>query len=150
MDGLSGAVSVITVISVAVQLGDSIYKLSKFLKLIQNAPKEMQALLNDLDRLRQILAEVALIAEMQGRQDSAPAPSVTLFAALEECQRRFQSLEACAYEISSTLERTSFRKPLRPLKIPFQRDELKKCHEEMRQSIDYLGTLLVLNTTKIQ
>ena len=150
MDGLSGAASLIAVVSFAVQLGESIYKLSKLLKSIQNAPTEVQVLANDLDRLRQILAEVALVAEMQRGQESAPAPSTVLFAALDECQLRFQSLEAYASRFAFTVQRKGFRKALAPLKIPIEKDALQKLHGEMRQSVDHLGTLLVLNTTKIQ
>lgn len=122
MYGLSGAASIITVISLAVQLGDSVYKLSKLLKSIRNAPKALQTLAKTLDRLQQILAEVQLIAEKQKKQEFAPAPSQALHTALKDCNTQFLSLETCTSKVVASLQ--GGRKTSASFKIWIRKDDL--------------------------
>ncbi|KAL8929285.1 MAG: hypothetical protein Q9208_001368 [Pyrenodesmia sp. 3 TL-2023] len=150
MDGLSGAASLIQVISLAIQLGDSVFKFSRALKSIRNASKELQVLARDLDRLRGILWEVARIAQEQQYQSIACPPSVNLYTALENCRMRFEALEAYATKVNASLRRKGMQKTLGALKILGRRETLRELQVELDRSIDHLGTLLILNSTKIK
>ena len=147
MDPLSGAASVIAVISLVIQLGNSAHKLSKLLKSIKNAPKELRTLDDDLDRLRDVLAEIGQIAETQKIQESAPAPSFTLLRALESCNARFRSLETCVSKIAlSSLGKGQI---WASFKTRSRRDDLQNLYDGLRKSIDHLNTLLILNTANL-
>ncbi|KAL8722314.1 MAG: hypothetical protein Q9225_001162 [Loekoesia sp. 1 TL-2023] len=150
MDGLSGAASLIAVISLAVQLGDSVHKFSKSLKSVRSAPKDLQGLIKNLDRLQCILAEVAQLAEQQRNHGSAPPPSTTLLTALEDCRTQYQALEAYASKVTASLQRSGLQKTWASWKIPARKENLQKLYGELIRSIDQLGTVLVLNTTRIQ
>lgn len=150
MDGLSGAASLIQVISLAIQLGDSVFKFSRALKSIRNASKDLQVLAKDLERLRGILSEVAWIAQEQQNQSIASPPSVNLYTALENCRMRFEALEVFATKLNASLQRKGMQKTLGALKIPGRRGTLRDLQTELDRSIEHLGTLLILNTTKIK
>lgn len=150
MEVVGGAASLITVLSLAVQLGDSVYKLSRLIKSIKNAPKELQVVSKDLDRLRGILSEVALITQQQQSQDPAPLPSANFLAALQDCRERFQSFEAFASEVAASLQRKGLQKSIGALRFPARRGNLRQLYGDLDRSISHLGTFLVLNSTQIQ
>ena len=56
MDGLSGGASVFAVVSLAIQLQESITKLIEFWKAVQNAPSSISALLGELKTVSAVLA----------------------------------------------------------------------------------------------
>jgi len=57
MDGLSGASGVIAVVSVAVQLAESIKQLVEFGKAVEDAPPRISALFHDLEVLESVISE---------------------------------------------------------------------------------------------
>lgn len=60
MEVISGAASVIGIVSLAIQLTDSVAKLSDFLASIQEAPDSIKVILRDLDLLSTILSDIQL------------------------------------------------------------------------------------------
>ncbi|KAL9604140.1 MAG: hypothetical protein Q9219_000728 [cf. Caloplaca sp. 3 TL-2023] len=146
----NGAASVIAVTSLAIQLGDSVKKFSRFIRSIKNASKELGDLAKNLDRLERLLAEVAQVAEMQKSQGLAPQPSTTLITALEACRTEFQALEAYSSKVGASLQGRGVQKVRDSLRIPARKEKLQKLHNNLGKSIDQLGTVIVLNTTRIQ
>ncbi|KAF4624157.1 hypothetical protein G7Y89_g14014 [Cudoniella acicularis] len=65
MDGLSAAASGIAVISLAIQLVDSIREIKRFLRSVSEAPKELTRLLDLLDHLELILENTGQLIQMQ-------------------------------------------------------------------------------------
>jgi hypothetical protein len=55
MDGLSGAASVVAVVSLAIQLAEGIQKLSEFWKAVQDAPTNVGMLFDELETLSTVL-----------------------------------------------------------------------------------------------
>lgn len=72
MDGLSAAASGIAVVSLAIQVADSVQKLHGFLKSIRDAPDEVYRLSSMLIQLKGIVDEVKAIAEKQEKLRHAP------------------------------------------------------------------------------
>lgn len=58
MDGLSGAASVIGVVSLAVQLAQGISHLRSFFESVSNAPKDIVSVINDLALLARVLEQI--------------------------------------------------------------------------------------------
>lgn len=150
MDGLSGAASLIAVVSLAIQLGESVHKFSNLLRSIRNAPKDLQGLIKNLDRLQCILAEVAQLAEQQRSHGGTPPPSTAILTALDDCRTHYKALEAYASKITASLQQKGLQKTWASWKIPARKENLQKLHGELIRSIDQLGTVLVLNITRIQ
>lgn len=63
MDGICGASSVIAIISLAIQLGDSIKKLSDFWQSMKGAPREIKLIISDLSVLASLVDVIQHEAE---------------------------------------------------------------------------------------
>ena len=92
MDGLSSATGVIAVASIAIQLVDSIDKLSTFWNSIKDAPEEISGIAIDLWLLASVLTEIAVEA-----QHVTPDPS--LEAVLQNCQLKVNTLVSILHDI---------------------------------------------------
>lgn len=66
MEGLAAASSVIAVVSIAVQLADSIQKLCDFWESVQDAPEEIRGVIDDLKVLQLVVDELRHNEEMFG------------------------------------------------------------------------------------
>ena len=139
MDGISGLASVLAV-------ADTVYKLSKLLKSIRDAPAELRTLAQDLDRFRGILTEVRSIAEKQSTQQHTPTPSIVFLATLHDCEERFKSIDQCASKLTRSLQTSGFRKTWASLKIPLRKGELQKLRLDLRQSTRDLSLSLQVIT----
>lgn len=93
MDGISGAASVIAVISLAVQLGSGAHDLYTFLGTISDAPSELRRLKTHLSHIRAItfLAQDALENQRRLHGDSVPVANVVLMS-LEGCEDQVQHI----------------------------------------------------------
>lgn len=78
MDGLSGAASGIAVVSIAIQLADSVKKLCDFWDSVKDAPDDIHMVLTDLRLLSNVLAEIA-------HDEQHAQPDATLPLALDGC-----------------------------------------------------------------
>ena len=78
MDGLSAAASGMAVVSLAIQLGDSVKKLCEFWDSVIEAPGDIGMILADLELLSNILAEIA-------REEQHSQPDNNLVLALNGC-----------------------------------------------------------------
>lgn len=58
MEGLSAGASGIAVVSIALQLADSIKRFSEFIGSIQEAPEEIESFLSDLQILSSVLDDI--------------------------------------------------------------------------------------------
>ena len=56
---MDAAASVIAVVSIAIQLADSVKKLSDFWKSVEAAPLDVQTMITDLDLLSLVLHDIA-------------------------------------------------------------------------------------------
>lgn len=94
MDGLSGVASGMAVVSLSLQLIQSIGTIKNFVRDVKGASKELQRLIELLDRLNALLQDVRDIMErqtsLQGQQ--FPAPSMTIFSCLKSCEASIQPL----------------------------------------------------------
>ena len=85
MDGLSGAASGIAVVSLALQLGDSIKQLYDFWHSVKEAPDHVRTIATELSLLSSVLTEMAF-------EEQHLEPDQTLTTALEACHDRVKTL----------------------------------------------------------
>lgn len=84
---MDGAASIIAVVSIAVQLADSIKKQCDFWESIKAAPHEVQTIIADLDLLGFVLRDIAAEAGL-GQSDA------TLEKVLRGCGQKLQELDS--------------------------------------------------------
>ncbi|KAI9670532.1 MAG: hypothetical protein M1831_005752 [Alyxoria varia] len=82
---MDGAASAFAAVSLAIQLADSVKKLSDFWKSVQEAPPDVQCIITDLDLLSTVLCEIASEARHS-------KPDVTLQNGLCNCQVNVKAL----------------------------------------------------------
>lgn len=119
MDAISGAGSAIAIVSLAIQLADSIAKLSDFLESIQEAPDKIKSILTDLHVLSLILHD---IRDHQNKYGSN-ASVVTALGSLELRVTAFMALIR-QYEPSFESSRRRIRK-WTAVKAAFKEKKLK-------------------------
>lgn len=73
MDGLSAAASGIAVVSIAIQVSDSLQKVSDFIESIQEAPEEMESTFSELQVLSSLLEDIRLHNPLLSTNSSAQA-----------------------------------------------------------------------------
>ena len=92
MDGLSGAASAIAVVSLAIQLGDSVKKLCEFWASVKEAPDDVRAITADLQLLSSVLAGIA-------SEEQHFEPDPTLVTALKVCGENVTKLARIANDM---------------------------------------------------
>ena len=91
-EGLATAASGIAVLTVAVQLAQSIKKLSDFWSSIKEAPEDIQAIATDVDLLSNVLTRIA-------HETQHVEPDTALEATLNGCRVKVGKLTALLDEI---------------------------------------------------
>ncbi|KAK3172360.1 hypothetical protein OEA41_005681 [Lepraria neglecta] len=102
MDGLSSTASAIAVVSLAVQLADSVKKLCEFWSSVRDAPEDIHAIVTELELLSSGLPEIATGAQHV-------EPDVALIAVLKDCTLKVKNLRTLVCEIDADFISTSPR-----------------------------------------
>ena len=135
MDGLSSAASVIAVVSIAVQLADSIKKLCEFWGSVQEAPEEIQNMKADLEPLSAVLSEIAL--DVQQHQ----IPDDTSTTVLNQYRSKVGILNAIIEKIEPHFALKSCRaRTWSAIRTALKKKRLKKLH----MTLEGLKTTLIL------
>ena len=104
MDGLSSAASAIALVSLAIQLVDTVQEISKFLKNVQNAPKEVLRLIETLDQLQGTLDNVRHLIDQQFLVLRLPGSPAFITKAMENCVKQIKALETFASAAKRSLD----------------------------------------------
>ena len=134
-EGLATAASGIAVLTVAVQLAQSIKKLSDFWTSIKEAPEDIQAIVTDLDLLSNVLIRIAHEAQHV-------EPDASLAATLNVCLVKVRKLTALLNEIEPAFDSSDLRvRKWTALKAVLKQGQLVK----FQVALDRLkGTLLLV------
>ena len=134
-EGLATAASGITVLTVAVQLAQSIKKLSDFWTSIKEAPEDIQAIATDLDLLSNVFAHIA-------HETQHVEPDMTLAATLNGCWVKVGKLTALLDGIEPGFASSRLRiRKWTALKAVLKKEQLVK----FQVALDRLkGTLLLV------
>ena len=99
---MDGAASAIAVVSLAIQLADSVKQLYSFWKSVKEAPEDVQAITTDLQLLQSIFSNIAHDAQRA-------EPDQVLTAALQRCHSNVEELVTILKAIEPGFASTSLR-----------------------------------------
>ena len=134
-EALSTVASGIAVVTVAVQLAESVKKLCDFWNSIKEAPEEIQAISLDLELLSSVLIQIAY-------ETQHVEPEATLVATLNGCWVKVKILTTLLNEIEPGFASTSSRvRKWTALKAVLKSGQLKKFQAALER---LKGTLLLV------
>ena len=134
MDILSPTASVLAVVSVAVQLADSVKKLSEFWNSVREAPEDVRALAIDVKQLSSVLIQIASEEQHSGLDANSTD-------AVENCALKVKTLTAVLDEIEPGFASRSSRvRQWTAIKTVLKKNKIKKC----QKALDRMKSTLVL------
>ncbi|GME27063.1 hypothetical protein GTA08_BOTSDO00129 [Neofusicoccum parvum] len=144
MDGLSAAASVAGIASLAVQLAESVTKLCKFLSAIKHASDDIEDIIDDLEVLTCVIAEIQRCEELFGPQH---ATAKTIM----RCRRQVQALENMVKTLNEELEKDSkWRRNHAALKAVMKGGKVKAMREKIGEAKDTLSLALQASSSRVQ
>jgi len=149
MDGLSAAASGIAVVSLAIQLVDSVEKIKRFLRNVSDAPKELERLVDLLDQLELILQQIAQLVQQQidARSGETDIPT-TVMRAIKTCESKLGMLEKLietTKQASSASNRAT--RTIGSLKLAWKKKDIQECENQLRDAINLLTLTMMANLT---
>lgn len=129
MDGLSAAASGIAVVSIAIQVSDSIQKVSDFIESAQEAPEDIESTSSELQILFPLLKEIRLHNPLLNTNSSG---AETILESLEK------KISSCMdllnrYKLGLNSRSRRMRK-WSQIKVAAKREKFKKMKESLNDS----------------
>lgn len=144
----------IAILSLSIQLIQSINTIKNFVKGVRKAPAELIRLVETLENLSALLQDVDEILKLQlsGPNQHLPSPSTPLFNSLRSCYDRIQSLKCLIDKFVRTSEQdhSSSSKSLNSLRLGLKVKEIRELENGIQREMINLNTSLTLNSTRIQ
>ena len=151
MDGLSGAASAIAIVSLAVQLVDTVQEISKFLKNVQDAPKEVLRLVETLDQLQGTLDNVRQLIDHQFLVLRLPGSPVFITKAMENCEKQIKALETVVWKAKKSLgHRHMVRRTWSSIKTVAKKPDIEDIQCRLRDAKMDLQFALSSNSWQLQ
>lgn len=148
MDGVSG---IFAVISLAVQILDTVQKTSEFVKDIRNAPGELLELSESLVQLELVLHEVNLLLHQSYMVLRLPGSPILLLRALEACERRMKPLQTIIEEAIDNKEQKSRAQRTRAsFKLVAKKERLRELRTYLRDASFNLSTAISVHSSQMQ
>ena len=151
MDGLSGAASAIAIVSLAVQLVDTVQEIGKFLKNVQDAPKEVLRLLETLEQLQGTLDHVRQLIDHQFLVLRLPGSPVFIVKAMVNCEKQIKALETVVWKARRSLEHEHFlRRTWSSMKTVAKKQDIEDIQCRLRDAKMDLQFALSSNSWQLQ
>ncbi|KAB2579739.1 hypothetical protein DBV05_g1729 [Lasiodiplodia theobromae] len=136
MDGLSGAASVAGIVSLTVQLAESIQKICKFLSALKHASEDIEDIIDDLEVLTYVLADIQRCEELFG-------PHNATAKALLRCRRQVRALDNLVTGWKEELEKDSrWRRGQAAFKVVIKADKVKEWRGKISEAKETLSLAL--------
>jgi len=128
MDPFSTAAAAISVLSLAIQLVDTVQKVKEFWKSIKDAPADVSDIVNELDCILSILQEL-------GEQDGERGPpgNVLVVKALQACGIYVRRLAACVRDLNPGLASGKGVRTWTSLKVVLRRERIQSSQEALER-----------------
>ena len=151
MEGLSGAASAITIVSLAVQLVDTVREITKFLRNVQDAPKEVLRLLETLDQLQGTLDAVRQLIDHQFLVLRLPGSPVFITKAMENCEKQIKALETLVCKARKSLEHQHMlRRTWSSMKFVAKKQDIEDIQHRLRDAKTDLQFAVSSNSWQLQ
>ncbi|EON67347.1 hypothetical protein W97_06600 [Coniosporium apollinis CBS 100218] len=128
MDGLSGPASVIAIVSLTIQLADSINKLCGLFSSIRNAPEDIKSILKDLQVLETVRKSIQHNQELYG-------PHQEVAAALQGCHQELLALQAIVDDLAPGFAmRNSFQRKWNAIRSVSKSEKMKDFRARLQEA----------------
>ena len=153
MEALSGAASGIAVVSLTIQLIQSVVLVREFIKDVKGASKELYRLVGKLELLNALLEDAKKVLEQQSSLSGMhfPTPSMAIFKCLQGCEKSIQPLVDIVKRLSLPQSRfsSSTARLKSEIKLALKTKELTTLETRIQHDIDLLTTGLSVNQNSI-
>jgi hypothetical protein len=153
MEALSGAASGIAVVSLTIQLIQSVALVREFIQDVKGASKELQRLVGKLELLNALLDDAAKVLEQQSSLSGMhfPAPSMAIFKCLQDCEKSIQPLVDIVKKLSLPQSQSSWStaRLKSEIKLGLKAKEITTLETRIQHDIDLLTTNLSINQSGI-
>jgi uncharacterized protein YoxC len=150
MDGLSAAASGIAVISLALQLVDSVRQIQRFLRKVSEAPKELRRLIELLEQLELILESIGELINKQQQQsgDQDVAVSETVLRAMKTCENTMKGLTSTVDGARKSIEaKNKAEKTLACFRLSCKKKDIEEYERQIHEAISLLNLTMTTNLT---
>jgi heme exporter protein D len=150
MDPFSAAASGIAVVSLAIQLVDSVREIRRFLRDISEAPKDLRRLIDLLEQLELILENIGALVERQQQHSAEPAidMSASIVRAMRTCESKLKFLEdvvAAAKKTSSSNGKV--KRTFGSFKLACKKKDIEELESQLHDAISLLNLAMTTNLT---
>jgi hypothetical protein len=150
MDGLSAAASGIAVVSLAIQLVDSVREIRRFLRDVSEAPKELKRLMDLLEQLELILENIGALVErqQQGATQTDVDMSGSIMRAMKTCESKLKMLEDVVETAKKTTTASSkATRTFGSFRLAFKKRDIEDFEKQLHDAISLLNLTMTTNLT---
>jgi hypothetical protein len=150
MDGLSAGASIIAVVSLAVQLLDTVREVRSFLRNVSDAPKELTRLIGLFDQLELIVENISLLMKRQrqynGDMDDMICASV--HKALRTCETKLAILDEMVKKAMTASEgKHKAARSFGSFRLACKKKDIEEFETQLRHAVTILDLTMTMNLT---
>ncbi|CAO2657863.1 Nn.00g071230.m01.CDS01 [Neocucurbitaria sp. VM-36] len=153
MEALSGVASGMAVVSLSIQLIQSVDKIKTLIRNVKGAPTELARLTELLIRLTAMLRDVCNLLERQSslhmHVKDFPTASPTILTCLQSCENTLQALEVLLGEVQKTHDGTTMTQLRKGIRIGLKTKDIAALELRLQHEINFLQTALNTNTATV-
>ena len=148
MDGVSTAFAAV---SITLQLVGTVKEVSKFLKEVKDAPKEITRLADALSQLESLLVTAQGIVEQQNDIKGLPSSINVVSDALQRCESTIKKLETSIDTLKAYFKgQCRVRKTWASVKTVMRQEEVERVHGQVEAAMGNLQSAILLNMSGLQ
>lgn len=147
MDGVSGAFAVV---SLAIQLFETVQETAKFVKEINNAPSDLVQLGETLEQLASVLGHVKQLLEQQLLVLRLPGSPFFIFDALRNCERRVKPLDEIVNRAKGACNDYRAKRMWDSLRFILKKEQLQELQSQLRDAKFDLQFAVSTNSWQLQ
>lgn len=144
MEGLSAAGGVFAVVSIAIDLVETIEKIRHFVQKAIDAPTQWQSLIRELELLQLLLQGVKAISEREACY-GATVSSEAIRLAVINCDVEVKSLQAYIQSTQSVVGKGKVARTLGAVKFAFKDGDIKDLENDLHHVVSNLHVAMSLH-----
>ncbi|OAL42951.1 hypothetical protein IQ07DRAFT_525288 [Pyrenochaeta sp. DS3sAY3a] len=153
MEPLAGVASGMAVVSLSLQLIQSVDTIRTFIRNVRDATKELERLSSLLTRLAAILEDTRNLLELQSasenRIDGFSAPSSSVLICLQSCKISLQPLETLVQKMQKSPNASSLSQLRSDIKLGLKTKDITLLETRIQHEIGGLSTALGVNMNSL-
>ena len=153
MDGLSAVASGMAVVSLTIQIIDSINTVKSFVRNVKGAAQELKRLIDLLERLETLLSDTRNLMEQQSTLQAQhfPAPPTTIYKCLQSTEKTIQPLVDTVEKLQKSKAHagSSMARFKNDLILGFKAKDIACLETRIEQEVSYLHAVLEMNSNAV-